>query len=60
MQLVANSSMALYLDPEMRVTELDRVSALVERVPVFAAWPSDDLSRVGELCDAIAEITSVT
>lgn len=54
MQLVANSSMALYLDPAMRVEELDRVSALVERVPLFAAWPSDDLTRVGELCDAIA------
>lgn len=54
MQLVANSSMALYLDAAMRVEELDRVTALVERVPLFAAWPSDDLARVGELCDAIA------
>src|SRR5207249_764390 len=34
MQLVANSSMALYLDPDMRVAELDRVGALVERVPL--------------------------
>jgi hypothetical protein len=58
MQLVANSSMALYLDPAMRVAELDRIGALVERVPLFAAWPSDDLARVGELCDAIAAITS--
>jgi hypothetical protein len=55
MQLVANSSMALYLDAAMRVEELDRVSALVERVPVFAAWPGNDLGRVGELCEAIAE-----
>lgn len=54
MQLVANSSMALYLDAAMRAEELDGVSALVERVPLFAAWPSDDLARVGELCDAIA------
>ena len=58
MQLVANSSMALYLDSDMRVAELDRIGALVERVPVFAAWPSDDLARVGELCDAIAAVTS--
>ena len=58
MQLVANSSMALYLDPDMRVAELDRIGALVERVPLFAAWPSDDLARVGELCDAIAAVTS--
>ena len=58
MQLVANSSMALYLEPDMRVAELDRVTALVERVPLFAAWPSDELGRVGELCDAIAAITS--
>jgi hypothetical protein len=54
MQLVANSSMALYLDAAMRVEELDRVTALVERVPLFAAWPSDDLARVGELCEAVA------
>lgn len=58
MQLVANSSMALYLDPDMRVAELDRIGALVERVPLFAAWPSDDLARVGELCDSIAAVTS--
>jgi len=58
MQLVANSSMALYLDPAMRVAELDGVGALAERVPLFAAWPSDDLARVGELCDAIATVTS--
>jgi len=54
MQLVANSSMALYLDAAMRVEELDRVTALVERVPLFAAWPSDDLARVEELCDIVA------
>jgi len=58
MQLVANSSMALYLEPRMRVEELERVGALVDRVPLFAAWPSDDLARVGELCDAIAAVTS--
>jgi hypothetical protein len=60
MQLVANSSMALYLDPNMRVAELDGIGALVERVPLFAAWPSDDLERVGELCDAIGAVTSAT
>lgn len=54
MQLVANSSMTLYLDSAMRVEELDRVTALVECVPLFAAWASDDLARIGELCDAIA------
>ena len=58
MQLVANSSMALHLEPHMRVAELDRVTALVERVPLFAAWPSDDIARLGELCDAIAAVTS--
>lgn len=58
MQLVANSSMALYLDAGMRAEELDRISALVERVPLFAASPDDDLARVGELSDAIAAATS--
>ena len=58
MRLVANSSMALYLEPEMRVAELDDITALIERVPLFAAWPSDNIARVGELCDAIAAVTS--
>lgn len=53
MQLVANSSMALHLDPGMRAAELDRIAALVEQVPVFAAHASDDLARAGELCDAL-------
>jgi len=57
MQLVANSSMALYLEPAMRVEELDRVGALVERVPLFAASASDDLARLGDLCDAIEAVT---
>jgi len=56
MQLVANSSMALYLDPAMRAAELDGIGALVEQVPLFAAHPSDDLGRLGELCDAITSI----
>ena len=58
MQLVANSSMALYLDADMRVAELDRVGELVSRLSVFAATPSDDIARVGELCDLIAAVTS--
>jgi hypothetical protein len=60
MQLVANSSMALYLEPEMRVAELDGVSALVAGVPLFAAWGGDDIARVGELCAAIAAVTSAS
>jgi hypothetical protein len=56
MQLVANSSMALHLDAEMRAAELDRVAALAARIPLFAASASDDLGRIGELCDAITSI----
>lgn len=58
MQLVANSSMALYLDSEMRVAELGDITTLIARVPLFTAWPSDDIARVGELCDAIVAVTS--
>ena len=60
MQLVANSSMALYLEPDMRVAELDDITALIERVPLFAAWASDEIARVGELCDAIVALTSAS
>ena len=58
MQLVANSSMALYLDPQMRAEELDRVAAVVERVPLFTASASDDVARLGELCEAIGALSS--
>ena len=53
MRLVTNSSMALYLDASMRAEELHRVGALVDRVPLFAAYASDDIARIGELCDRI-------
>jgi hypothetical protein len=43
----------------MRAAELDDITALIERVPLFAAWPTDDLGRIGELCDAIAAIPSI-
>jgi hypothetical protein len=53
MQLIANSSMALYLDAAMRAAELEAVGALVECVPVFVAWPGEEIARVDELCEAI-------
>lgn len=53
MRLIANTSMGLHLDGTARVSELESIARLADRVRVFSALASDDLHRIDEFCDRI-------
>ena len=57
--LLRNASMTQLLDPQRRADELEMISKLVDRVPLLEARPSDDLARVGELAERIAEAVAM-
>ena len=52
--LVANTYGNYLLDAEMRKTEFEQLGRLLRKTPVYQVWPSDNPSRVYELCEAIA------
>jgi hypothetical protein len=52
--LIANTYVNYLLDAAMRRTEFVQLGQLLRKTPVFQVWPSDDPSRVYELCEAIS------
>ncbi len=53
--LVANSYATNLLDKSMRAREFELLGRLVTTVPVWRLRPHEDGSRIGRLCDLIAE-----
>jgi hypothetical protein len=53
--LVANSYATNMLDKNMRAREFEQLGRLVTTVPVCRLRPHEDGSRIGRLCDVIAE-----
>ena len=54
--VVANTYVNYLLDPAMRRTEFVQLGRLLQQTPVYQVWPSDDPSRVYELCEAVAAV----
>jgi hypothetical protein len=52
--LVANTYVNYLLDSNMRRAEFFQLGRLLQMTPVYLVWPSDDASRVYELCDSIS------
>jgi hypothetical protein len=55
--LVVNTYGNYLLDSEMRWREFALLGRLLQEIPVYRVWPSDDPSLVSEMCLAIAERT---
>ncbi len=53
LSLVANTYATNLIDRTMRGEEFDLLSRLVSSVPVRTVHPSDDPSRIGDLCRLI-------
>ena len=59
--LVANTYVNYLLDTTMRRAEFVQLGQMLQKTPVYEVWPSDDPSRVYQLCEAIsAEARSCT
>ena len=52
--LVVNTYGNYLLDAAMRKREFIQLGRLLQKMPVYQVWPSDDPSRVYEFCDTIA------
>lgn len=52
--LVANTYVNYLLDAAMRRREFVQLGHLLGKTPVYQVWPSDDPTRVYELCESIA------
>jgi hypothetical protein len=52
--LVANTYVNYLLDVAMRRAEFVQLGRLLRKTPVYQVWPSNDTSRVYELCESIA------
>ena len=57
MQLIANTSMGLHLDPIARVRELESIALLTASIPVYLSHASDDLGRIDEFCDLVRTVS---
>lgn len=60
MQLIANTSMALHIDREVRRDELEQIVDLVSVVPVARLHASHDISRIGEACGLVPRLLELT
>ena len=58
MQLIANTSMGLHLEPAARVRELESIARLTASVPVYLAHAAEDLGRIDEFCDLIITVSA--
>ena len=58
MQLIANTSMGLHLDPIARVRELEAIALLSTSIPVYLAHASEDLGRIDEFCDLVRAVST--
>jgi hypothetical protein len=52
--LIANTYVNYLLDSRMRQEEFRQIARLLHSTPVYRVWPSDDASRIYELCDLIS------
>jgi hypothetical protein len=54
--VVANTYVNYLLNPALRRTEFVQLGRLLQQTPVYQVWPSDDPSRVYELCESVAGV----